>query len=69
MYDLSMPNEKPGQCVKCRGTGTYSWGAVVNSKASKSGPCHSCRGTGEQSAEQIKVNHTYNRHKIASLAL
>ena len=37
MYDLSQPNAKPGQCVKCKGTGAYHWGPVVNGKPSKGG--------------------------------
>ena len=66
MYDLSIPNDKPGQCAKCKGTGTYSWGAVVNGKPTHSGICFSCRGTGKQSEKQIRRNRTYNRYKLAS---
>ena len=65
MYDLSIPNEKPGQCSKCNGSGEYRWGASVNGKPSKSGPCHSCRGTGRQTSKQIARNMAYNRYKIA----
>lgn len=68
MYDLSMPNEKPGKCAKCKGTGRYSWGAVVNGKASKSGQCFSCGGTGKQTVRDIRRNETYNRHKIRQIA-
>lgn len=67
MYDLSQPNDKPGACVKCRGTGTYSWGASVNGKMQHSGTCFSCRGTGKQSDKQIRRNHTYNKHKVAQI--
>jgi hypothetical protein len=67
MYDLSIPNDKPGQCAKCRGTGVYSWGAVVNGKPTHTGMCFSCRGTGKQSSKQIRRNHTYNRFKIAAI--
>jgi DnaJ-class molecular chaperone len=67
MYDLSQPNDKPGTCCKCKGTGTYSWGAQVNGVMSKSGTCFSCRGTGKQSDQQIKVNHAYNRHKLVTI--
>lgn len=67
MYDLSIPNDKPGQCAKCQGSGVYSWGTIENGKASKSGPCFSCRGTGKQSAKQIRRNRTYNRYKIAAI--
>jgi hypothetical protein len=68
MYDLSQPNERPGKCAKCQGTGEYRWGAIVNGQATHAGPCFSCRGTGRQSRKQIGRNHAYNRHKIARLA-
>lgn len=68
MYDLSVPNCEPGRCAKCRGTGEYSWGAVVNGKPSRAGRCHSCGGTGQQTARDIARNHAYNRHKINSWA-
>jgi len=65
MYDLSMPNEKPGVCCKCKGTGTYGWGASVNGKMTHSGTCYSCLGTGKQTVKDIKRNNTYNKHKVA----
>jgi DnaJ-class molecular chaperone len=68
MYDLSQPNNKPGRCIKCKGSGVYGWGACVNGKMTNSGTCFSCRGTGKQSTRQIKRNETYNRHKIAWIA-
>lgn len=68
MYDLSQPNEKPGTCCKCKGTGEYSWGASINGKMQHTGTCFSCRGTGQQSGKQIKRNETYNRYKIARIA-
>lgn len=67
MYDLSQPNEKPGACRKCSGSGVYRWGATVNGVSQHSGECYSCRGTGKQSAKQIRRNHTYNRHKLSEL--
>jgi DnaJ-class molecular chaperone len=68
MYDLSQPNNQPGQCVKCKGTGAYRWGPIVNGKASHGGTCFSCGGTGKQTKKDIKRNHTYNRFKIARIA-
>lgn len=65
--DLSMPNAHPGECAKCRGTGVYAWGAVVNGKPTKSGPCYSCKGTGYQERGDIKRNEAYNRHKLATM--
>jgi hypothetical protein len=68
MYDLAQPNEQPGPCGKCRGTGTYSWGTFFNGKPSNTGPCFSCQGTGHQTLEQIKRNEAYNRFKIVQIA-
>jgi DnaJ-class molecular chaperone len=68
MYDFSVPNDKPGVCSKCNGTGTYSWGAVVNGQCTHSGPCWSCKGTGKQTKSDIKRNHGYNWHKMRRLA-
>lgn len=69
MSDFSMPNEKPGTCCKCQGTGVYRWnGGVRNGKpVVKSGSCHSCRGTGNQDQKQIARNVCYNRHKVVTL--
>ena len=64
MYDLSMPNVKPGQCCKCKGTGFYAFGPVINGKPSKGGTCFSCGGTGKQTKKDINRNHTYNKHKV-----
>lgn len=67
MYDLSQPNTEPGLCAKCKGTGTYSWGASVNGRSSKSGTCFSCAGTGKQTTRDIKRNRTYNKYKVARI--
>ena len=67
MYDLAVVNTKPGRCEKCRGSGVYSWGAIINGKPSKSGTCFSCRGTGKQTNRQRARNSTYNRHKVAQI--
>lgn len=68
MYDLSQPNDKPGTCIKCRGTGTYSWGTIENGKPKHSGTCFSCAGTGKQTKRDIRRNRIYNLHKIEMLA-
>lgn len=67
MYDLAQPNDKPGRCIKCSGTGTYKWGAVVNGVSQHSGKCHSCGGTGAQTKADIARNVSYNKHKIARI--
>jgi DnaJ-class molecular chaperone len=70
MYDLSVPNARPGKCEKCSGRGIYCFGgAVVNGVfQGQSGPCHSCNGTGRQTAADIRRNIAYNRYKIARIA-
>jgi DnaJ-class molecular chaperone len=68
MYDLSIPNDRPGECAKCRGSGQYHWGGTINGKPRFSGECHSCHGSGKQSRSDIARNHAYNRHKISRLA-
>jgi DnaJ-class molecular chaperone len=67
MYDLAVPNDKPGTCAKCKGSGVYRWGAIVNGKAEHSGTCFSCRGSGKQDGRQIRRNRTYNRYKVAEI--
>lgn len=67
MYDMSQPNEKPGTCGKCRGSGEYRWGGTINGKSRFSGSCHSCGGTGHQDRRDIARNNAYNRHKIIHL--
>lgn len=67
--DFSVPNEKPGQCAKCRGSGVYRWGAVTNGKAANSGRCNACKGTGAQTRADIARNHAFNRHQMRRIAL
>jgi DnaJ-class molecular chaperone len=70
MYDFAIPNNEPGQCAKCSGSGVYRWGGgTVNGVfVGKEGPCHSCGGTGQQTQRDIKRNVAYNRHKLSSLS-
>ena len=69
MYDLSQPNDKPGTCRKCNGSGMYRWGAVINGKSTHEGTCYSCGGTGKQTKTDIRRNHAYNRHKIRDICM
>lgn len=69
MYDMAVVNAKPGKCEKCRGSGTYSWGASVNGKMEKSGTCYSCRGTGKQKLADIYRNEAYNKNKVMEIGL
>jgi hypothetical protein len=67
-WDLADPNEKPGPCRKCKGTGEFRFG-WNGQKMTKSGPCHSCSGTGRQSRADIARNNRYNDHKLAAIFL
>ena len=67
MSDFAQPADKPGRCPKCRGSGLYSWGAIVNGRPSKSGQCHSCGGTGRQTRRDILRNNAYNRYKLQEM--
>lgn len=69
MYDMSVPNAKPGVCAKCNGSGVYQWGASVNGKMTHGGTCFSCRGTGQQAKTDIKRNVAYNRFKVARMGI
>ena len=69
MYEFAVVNAKPGKCEKCRGSGTYGYGASVNGKMSKSGTCFSCRGTGKQKLTDIYRNETYNKYKVMEIGI
>ena len=64
---MSQPNDKPGTCGKCRGTGNWRGGAMVNGKCTHTGRCHSCRGKGHQTQSDIDRNHFYNERKAANV--
>jgi DnaJ-class molecular chaperone len=67
-YDMAQPADHAGdQCPKCRGSGVYAWGPVVNGKVTHTGQCHSCAGKGFQTLSDIRRGETYNRHKIINL--
>ena len=68
MSDFSVPNDKPGPCAKCGGSGAYRWGGTVNGAPRFTGQCHACQGTGRQTADDIKRNSAYNRFKLSHLA-
>ena len=50
-------------CNRCRGTGTYVWGAVVNGVPSHSGPCFRCKGKGYQDQADARRNFGYDMHR------
>jgi hypothetical protein len=52
---FAQPNDKPGKCCKCGGTGIYKWG-----RRGRSGLCFACGGSGQQTRRQIRRNQNYN---------
>jgi DnaJ-class molecular chaperone len=62
--DLSTPNDRPGRCAKCKGSGRYAWGAVTNGKPQFTGRCNACQGSGHQTKNDIARNHAFNRHQV-----
>lgn len=52
------------RCWRCRGTGIYQWGAVVNGKCTHSGACYQCQGKGWQSDDDKRRNAAYMRYAI-----
>lgn len=57
------------KCDRCRGTGTYSWGASINGRMQHSGTCYHCQGKGFQTPADRKRNANYwNYYAKISLA-
>lgn len=52
-------SDDKGRCYKCRGTGEYRWGAVVNGVSTHRGVCFACKGTGRITQEDAYRNDTY----------
>lgn len=67
MYDFAVVNAEPGTCEKCRGSGVYRWGPIVNGRQAKGGTCWSCKGTGVQTRKDMRRNAYYNRKKALPL--
>lgn len=70
MTDFAVPNDKPGRCAKCNGSGLFRWAGSSNGRpVVRAGACHSCNGTGKQTARDIRRNVAYNRFKLSNLSL
>lgn len=52
------------RCDKCRGTGTYSWGACVNGVMTHSGLCNRCHGKGQQDQDDYRRNYGYDNYAV-----
>lgn len=51
-------------CDKCRGTGVYLWGAVINGWPSRQGQCFQCNGKGYTDSRDRRRNKYYWNHKV-----
>ncbi len=47
-------------CVKCSGTGQFSWGHVLNGTAANQGKCFRCAGKGHLTISDLKRNYGYD---------
>ncbi len=51
-------------CARCRGTGTYSWGAQINGRMEHSAPCARCAGKGWMTFDDQRRGAAYDAHAI-----
>jgi hypothetical protein len=58
----------PCECERCRGTGEYGWGPVVNGKVTHRGPCYRCEGKGWQGYQDFRRNRAYDEYQISCMA-
>jgi hypothetical protein len=56
------------KCERCRGTGTYSWGACINGRMTHSGSCARCGGNGVMTFDDMRRGRAYDNHAIARAA-
>lgn len=52
------------KCARCRGTGTYYWGACINGRMTHSAPCARCNGTGHMTFDDMRRGRAYDNHAI-----
>jgi len=56
------------KCERCKGKGTYYWGACINGQMSHSAPCARCSGKGWMSFDDMRRGRVYDNHAIARAA-
>lgn len=54
------------KCERCRGTGTYSWGACINGRMTHSAPCARCGGDGKMTFDDMRRGRAYDNHSICA---
>jgi hypothetical protein len=52
-------------CERCKGSGTYYWGASINGKMSHSAPCARCGGNGRMTFDDMRRGRAYDKQAIA----
>jgi hypothetical protein len=57
--------EASTECERCRGTGVYKWGAVVNGKPTHTGTCYQCCGAVRQGQDDYKRNYGHILYSIS----
>lgn len=53
------------RCERCRGSGTYFWGACINGVMSHSAPCARCNGKGWMDFDDMRRGRAYDKYAIA----
>jgi len=56
------------KCERCRGSGTYRWGACVNGRMTHSAPCARCGGDGTMTFDDMRRGKVYDNHAICAAA-
>lgn len=56
------------KCARCRGEGTYYWGACINGRMSHSAPCARCGGKGTMTFDDMRRGRAYDNHAICRAA-
>ena len=53
------------KCERCRGTGTYYWGACINGRMTHSASCARCGGDGKMTFDDMRRGRAYDSNAIA----
>ena len=56
------------KCRRCKGGGTYRWGACVNGRMSHFAPCARCGGDGTMTFDDMRRGRAYDNHAICRAA-
>jgi hypothetical protein len=56
------------KCARCRGSGTYYWGACINGRMTHSAPCARCGGNGVMTFDDMRRGRAYDNYAICRAA-